>query len=140
MHDINANLRIDTYHPPFGEISDSQLKEAYDELQVTQPSVVWVGISTPRQEHLAARLAKLWPNVPIVAIGAGFDFVAGMKPEAPRIMTVLCLEWLYRLHSEPSRLFKRYAHTVPRFLYCFVEDAFRPRPRERLAEKKSLDI
>ena len=51
-----------------------------------------------------------------MAISARFDFVAGLKPIAPSCVTSLSLEWLFRLATEPRRLFKRYAEIVPRFL------------------------
>jgi N-acetylglucosaminyldiphosphoundecaprenol N-acetyl-beta-D-mannosaminyltransferase len=87
--------------------------------------VVWVGLSTPKQEQLTVRLAARLPRTPIVAIGAGFDFVAGLKPVAPAIVTSLSLEWLFRLLSEPRRLFWRYAEIVPRFLFLVGREAAR---------------
>ena len=112
----NANVRVRAYNPPFGALSDEDLDQICHRLAPDGPAIVWVGLSTPKQEHLSVRLSARFPQVPIVAIGAGFDFVAGLKPIAPGFVTSLSLEWLFRLASEPRRLFRRYAEIVPRFL------------------------
>jgi N-acetylglucosaminyldiphosphoundecaprenol N-acetyl-beta-D-mannosaminyltransferase len=116
LRERSENVRVEAFSPPFRELSDDDLNEICCRICSSEPTIVWVGMSTPRQERVAARLSKCYRNAPIVAIGAGFDFVAGLKPIAPRIVTLLCMEWLFRLASEPRRLFKRYVHVVPRFL------------------------
>jgi len=112
----NPSVRVIVYNPPFGEISDEELDRVCARLSANGPMIVWVGLSTPRQESLAVRLSRRLPNAPAVAIGAGFDFVAGLKPVAPRIVTTLSLEWLFRMASEPRRLLPRYLDVIPRFL------------------------
>lgn len=52
----------------------------------------------------------------MIGVGAAFDFLAGLKPQAPRWMQKNGLEWLYRLGTEPRRLGPRYASIVPRFM------------------------
>lgn len=117
LRERNPAVRVDTYNPPFRPLSDGELDEVCERLALSGPTIIWVGLSTPKQEQLAVRLSKRLTNVPIVAIGAGFDFVAGLKPVAPAFVTFLSLEWLFRLLCEPRRLFWRYAEIVPRFLY-----------------------
>ncbi len=112
----NATIRVEAYNPPFRALSDEELDRVCGGLASGGPMIVWLGLSTPKQEHLAVRPSPRFPNAPVVAIGAGFDFVAGLKPIAPRLMTSLLLEWLFRLASEPRRLFRRYAEIVRRFL------------------------
>jgi N-acetylglucosaminyldiphosphoundecaprenol N-acetyl-beta-D-mannosaminyltransferase len=112
----DPQIRAEVYNPPFRSLSDEDLDELCARFANKGPTIVWVGLSTPKQERLSVRLAARLPQAPIVAIGAGFDFVAGLKPIAPRFVTALSLEWLFRLGSEPRRLFKRYAEIVPRFL------------------------
>jgi N-acetylglucosaminyldiphosphoundecaprenol N-acetyl-beta-D-mannosaminyltransferase len=56
----------------------------------------------------------------MVGVGAAFDFLAGVKPQAPRWMQRFGLEWLFRLASEPRRLWRRYLHHNPRFLAFFT--------------------
>jgi N-acetylglucosaminyldiphosphoundecaprenol N-acetyl-beta-D-mannosaminyltransferase len=109
-------IRVSAFNPPFGEFRDEELDSICQGEQSAGPTLIWVGMSTPRQERLAVSLSKRFPRSPIVTIGAGFDFVAGLKPTAPQIVTQLCLERLFRLVFEPSRLFRRYAEIVSRFL------------------------
>jgi N-acetylglucosaminyldiphosphoundecaprenol N-acetyl-beta-D-mannosaminyltransferase len=117
-----GNIRIEVVNPPFGPLDDGYLDPICTSLGSDEPTIIWVGLSTPKQEHLAVRLSKRLPKAPIVAIGAGFDFVAELKQVAPQLMTSLGLEWLFRLASEPRRLFRRYAEVVPRFLGLIVHE------------------
>ena len=52
----------------------------------------------------------------LIGVGAAFDFHAGVKKQAPRFIQRSGFEWLFRLASEPRRLFARYAVVVPSFL------------------------
>jgi N-acetylglucosaminyldiphosphoundecaprenol N-acetyl-beta-D-mannosaminyltransferase len=56
----------------------------------------------------------------MLGVGAAFDFISGEKKHAPRFMQKIGMEWLFRLASEPRRLFKRYFTTNPRFVYLFA--------------------
>jgi N-acetylglucosaminyldiphosphoundecaprenol N-acetyl-beta-D-mannosaminyltransferase len=56
----------------------------------------------------------------MIGVGAAFDFLAGAKPQAPRWMMGLGLEWLFRLATEPRRLWKRYLKQNPRFIVLFA--------------------
>lgn len=109
------NIRVEAFNPPFGPVDDDYLDTICRRLGSGEQTIVWLGLSTPKQERLAVRLSKRLPRTPIVAIGAGFEFVGELKQAAPRIVTLLCLEWLFRLALEPRRLFWRYAEVVPRF-------------------------
>jgi N-acetylglucosaminyldiphosphoundecaprenol N-acetyl-beta-D-mannosaminyltransferase len=81
-----------------------------------KPSVLWVGISTPKQVALAARWKKHLPQTAIICVGAAFDQVSGVTRRPPGWIQAAGLEWLFRLASEPVRLHKRYLFTIPRFL------------------------
>ena len=73
-----------------------------------QPNVLMVGMGMPRQEHwILDNLESIHANV-ILTCGACIDYIAGEIPTPPRLMGRLGLEWLYRLLSEPRRLWKRY--------------------------------
>jgi UDP-N-acetyl-D-mannosaminuronic acid transferase (WecB/TagA/CpsF family) len=58
--------------------------------------------------------------MPILAVGAAFDFLAGMKPQAPAWMQAIGLEWFFRLLSEPRRLWRRYLLMNPVFVFLFA--------------------
>ena len=61
----------------------------------------------------------------MVGVGAAFDFLAGTTPQAPRWMMRSGLEWLFRLATEPRRLWKRYFKHNPRFVLYFLMQKLR---------------
>lgn len=73
----------------------------------TCPDIVWVGLGTPLQDTETRRIADELGKVAI-GVGVAFDFIAGTKPVAPEWMSRLGIEWIFRLASEPRRLWKRY--------------------------------
>jgi N-acetylglucosaminyldiphosphoundecaprenol N-acetyl-beta-D-mannosaminyltransferase len=102
--------------PPFGELTDSELDGAVRRFEDANAQIVWLGLGTPKQDIVAARLADR-SDLTFVAIGAAFDFIAGTKKQAPRFMREHGLEWLFRLASEPRRLMKRYLVGNSVFIY-----------------------
>ncbi len=113
--------------PPFRDLSDIELGEVAERIDADEPDVVWVGISTPRQEKLVARIRpRLYAPV-LVSVGAAFDFIAGRVPQAPDWMQKRGLEWLYRTGREPRRLGPRYASVNPRFALGFARQWGRER-------------
>ena len=93
--------------PSFAELSDSEVEAAARRFEAAGADLVWVGLGTPKQDLVAARLAKR-SNLTYVSVGAAFDFIAGGKKQAPTFMREHGLEWMYRLASEPRRLWRRY--------------------------------
>ena len=96
-----------SYSPPFSEMSNSDFDRIVDAILSANATIVWVGLGTPKQDFVATRLAEAL-EIPCFAVGAAFDFYARTKPVAPRWMRNAGLEWVFRLASEPQRLFKRY--------------------------------
>ncbi|HLB50071.1 MAG TPA: WecB/TagA/CpsF family glycosyltransferase [Anaerolineales bacterium] len=122
---LAANLQIrfpdlqivGTYSPRFGPINDEDDAEITHMINDAAPDIVWVGLSTPKQERwMAAHTDRLTAPV-LIGVGAAFDFHAGLKKQAPRWMQRSGLEWLFRLVSEPSRLWKRYLINNPKFIF-----------------------
>lgn len=93
--------------PPFAPVHEVDWEPYLREIKASNPDVVWVGLGTPKQDHVAAMLAA-HDTRPYVAVGAAFDFVAGTVRRAPGWMQEAGLEWLYRLLVEPRRLWRRY--------------------------------
>jgi N-acetylglucosaminyldiphosphoundecaprenol N-acetyl-beta-D-mannosaminyltransferase len=76
--------------------------------------ILFIGLNTPKQDYwMAAHKGRV--QAVMVGVGAAFDFLAGTKPQAPRWMMPLGLEWLFRLATEPRRLWKRYLKHNPRY-------------------------
>ncbi|MGH2606540.1 MAG: WecB/TagA/CpsF family glycosyltransferase, partial [Anaerolineales bacterium] len=91
-------------------------QEAVEATNAAEPGIVWVGLSTPKQEQwMAAHRTRLQAPV-LIGVGAAFDFLSGVKPQAPRWMQRSGLEWLFRLATEPRRLGRRYLVDNPLFV------------------------
>ncbi len=93
--------------PPVGTWTRDQTDALVEAIRESEADVVWLGVSAPRQETWAVdNIAAI--GRPVLCVGAAFDFLAGNKPRAPRWMRQIGMEWLFRLASEPSRLWRRY--------------------------------
>jgi len=103
-----------TYTPPFRPLTGDEEKELASLVEETSPDVFWVGLSTPKQEKwMYEQRHKL--RVPVMlGVGAAFDMNSGNLRRAPQWMRDSGLEWLFRLASEPKRLWRRYLVTIPR--------------------------
>jgi len=103
--------------PPFRPLTPEEDEEAVERIRAAKPDIVWIGLGAPRQDRwMASHLDRL--GVPVlVGVGAAFDFLSGCKPQAPVWMRRNGLEWVFRLASEPARLWRRYLLGNPRFLW-----------------------
>jgi N-acetylglucosaminyldiphosphoundecaprenol N-acetyl-beta-D-mannosaminyltransferase len=101
--------------PPFGFDQDPSAIEAVrDRLAAAAPDIVYVGLGFPKQERLIARLAPGSPGAWFIGCGAAIPYAAKALPRPPAWMRRTGLAWLFRLISEPRRLFKRYlVHDLP---------------------------
>jgi N-acetylglucosaminyldiphosphoundecaprenol N-acetyl-beta-D-mannosaminyltransferase len=105
-----------TFCPPFRQMTPEEDAAIVDMINAARPDIVWVGLSTPKQERwMAAHRGRIEAPV-MIGVGAAFDFLAGTKRQAPKWMQRHALEWLFRLCSEPRRLWRRYAYIVPGFM------------------------
>ena len=99
---------VGTYSPPFRPLTEEEKVEVDRRIQAAAPDVVWVGLSTPKQERwMHEHRSRL--SVPVMAgVGAAFDFIAGTARQSPAWMQENGLEWFFRLTHEPRRLWRRY--------------------------------
>jgi N-acetylglucosaminyldiphosphoundecaprenol N-acetyl-beta-D-mannosaminyltransferase len=109
-------VSVGAFSPPFRPLTSEEDENVVSIINRSGADILWVGLSTPKQERwMAAHLERL--EVPVMlGVGAAFDFLSGRVKQAPRFLRRLCLEWLYRLIQEPKRLWKRYATNNPLFL------------------------
>jgi N-acetylglucosaminyldiphosphoundecaprenol N-acetyl-beta-D-mannosaminyltransferase len=113
------------YAPPFRPLDPDEEAAVAAEINRSGADVVWVGIGVPKQEKwMAAMRARLDAPV-LVGVGAAFDFHAGLTAQAPNWIQSLGLEWLFRLATEPRRLWKRYLRYNPRFVAGFLRQFLR---------------
>jgi N-acetylglucosaminyldiphosphoundecaprenol N-acetyl-beta-D-mannosaminyltransferase len=113
---------VGTYCPPFCEMSETEWENLVKAIRVTNPHIVWVGLSTPKQELFARELSGRVKVHFIITVGAAFDIHTGHLRQAPRLVQKMGLEWLFRLAVEPRRLWRRYARVVPLFFYYSTLD------------------
>ena len=113
---------VGTYSPPFRPLSEEQNAEVDRRIWAAAPDVVWLGLSTPKQERwMYEHRHRL--NVPVMAgVGAAFNFLTGTAKQAPTWMRENGLEWFFRLSHEPRRLWRRYLTNGSGFVWnVFLE-------------------
>ena len=112
---------VGAYSPPFRPLSDDESRKVDGMINASGAKIVWVGISTPKQElWMAEHLDRLDPPMVLVGVGAAFDVHAGRMRRPPRWMGPLGLYWLFRLLQEPRRLWRRYLVGNLRFLAAII--------------------
>jgi len=110
-------LRIlGTYSPPFRQLTQAEHEHAAQVMTDSRADLVFVGISTPKQEKWMAAHSHDFSGKVLIGVGAAFDFHAKRVRQAPAWMQQAGLEWLFRLLMEPARLWKRYLLITPQFL------------------------
>lgn len=117
---IIAGIHVDRFRDATAEEDQQDVQKIND----SEAHIVLVGRGCPRQEiWVADHLQKI--HAPMMAVGAAFDFHAGVLKQAPRWMQKNGLEWLFRFIQEPQRLWKRYLITNSLFIYLFLKTKFR---------------
>ena len=113
-------------HPDrFRDATSEEDQQDIEKINASGAHIVLVGRGCPRQERwVANHLGQV--NAAMMAVGAAFDFHAGLTAQAPAWMQNNGLEWLFRLISEPQRLWKRYLFTNSYFIYLFIKHLFKP--------------
>jgi len=108
-----------TYTPPFRALNVGEELNLREQVRSARPDLIWVGLSTPKQERFMAEFLPKLETTLMVGVGAAFDFHSGRVKQAPRWMQRRGLEWFYRLCQEPRRLARRYLRNNPRFVWRF---------------------
>jgi N-acetylglucosaminyldiphosphoundecaprenol N-acetyl-beta-D-mannosaminyltransferase len=111
-----------TLCPPFRPPTPDEDRAEIAAINAARPDIVWIGLSTPKQERwMHTHLDRIDASV-MIGVGAAFDFLAGTKSQAPPWFGRHGLEWLFRLCTEPRRLWRRYAYIVPGFLFLSARE------------------
>ena len=108
---------IGTFCPPFRPLSSEEKGRVISNLNRLMPDLLWVGLSTPKQELFMAEFHEELRVKVMIGVGAAFDFHTGRVRQAPRWMMRSGLEWFYRLCTEPRRLAPRYLRNNPAFIW-----------------------
>jgi N-acetylglucosaminyldiphosphoundecaprenol N-acetyl-beta-D-mannosaminyltransferase len=119
-----------TICPPFRDLTPEEKRTEAEEINSSCPDVVWVGLSAGKQEKWMFEQHNRLNASVLVGVGAAFDFLAGLKKQAPLWMQENGLEWLFRLLQEPRRLWHRYLVYGSQFI-CLVSAEMLLHPRRR---------
>lgn len=126
------------FSPPFRPLTDEEKDSVSEKINSTKPDLVWCGLGTPKQDYWVAEFRPRLEAAAILAVGAAFNFHAGHVRQAPRWMMKSGLEWLFRLCSEPRRLWRRYIIGNPRFVFQTLKQWIRAkRIRERMQKTEN---
>ncbi len=105
-----------SYSPPFRALTPEEDAGIDALIRESGADLVFVGISTPKQERWMRARVETLSGVVMIGVGAAFDFHAGRVRQAPAWIQRAGLEWFFRLAMEPARLWRRYVLVTPRFL------------------------
>jgi N-acetylglucosaminyldiphosphoundecaprenol N-acetyl-beta-D-mannosaminyltransferase len=109
------------YTPPFRALTAEEDAEVVRLINDSGSRLVWVGLSTPKQERwMASHVDRLSGPLVMFGVGAAFDIHAGLVKDSPRWTRPLGFQWAYRMIREPRRLWRRYLTVVPRFLLMIL--------------------
>ena len=111
---------IGAYTPPFGPMSQAQEKEFVAVIDRLKPDIIWVGISTPKQERFMAHYLPMLDTTLMFGVGAAFDFHTGRITDCADWIKKAGLQWLHRLTQDPKHLWKRYLRNNPTFVFYTV--------------------
>jgi N-acetylglucosaminyldiphosphoundecaprenol N-acetyl-beta-D-mannosaminyltransferase len=141
---VGRNIIIDAHSPSYGfEASEQECKKIVDLINLSGATVLAIGVGAPKQEMWIAKYRHQLKTVKIfLAIGATINFEAGDIQRSPKWMSEVGLEWLYRLTSEPKRLWKRYVFSALPFFWLVFKQRIRlyenPWPEIETAESRKM--
>jgi N-acetylglucosaminyldiphosphoundecaprenol N-acetyl-beta-D-mannosaminyltransferase len=99
----------------FRQVTADEKRQIVDDIRSSGAAITFVGLGCPRQEVWAYEYREMLA-MPVIAVGAAFDFHAGTLPQAPQLLQRAGMEWFYRLIKEPRRLWKRYLLLNPLYV------------------------
>ncbi|MGP0018971.1 MAG: WecB/TagA/CpsF family glycosyltransferase [Candidatus Sulfotelmatobacter sp.] len=105
---------VGTYCPPFRPLTEEEQGDVTSRIEAVSPDILWVGLSTPKQEKWMLQNRRQLSVRVMLGVGAAFDLNSGRTRQAPAWMRERGLEWLFRLLSEPQRLWRRYLISIPK--------------------------
>jgi N-acetylglucosaminyldiphosphoundecaprenol N-acetyl-beta-D-mannosaminyltransferase len=108
---------VGTYTPPFRNLTSEEEEDIFGQLQTSRPHILWVGLSTPKQERFMARYIDRLQVPLLVGVGAAFDYHTGRINDCSDWIKSAGLQWFHRLLQDPRRLWKRYLKNNPAFLW-----------------------
>jgi N-acetylglucosaminyldiphosphoundecaprenol N-acetyl-beta-D-mannosaminyltransferase len=122
LHEEHGIVVAGTYTPPFRALTQDEEEMLASLVEETSPDVLWVGMSCPKQEQWMYEHRHCLKVPLMLGVGAAFDMNSGNARRAPEWLRGTGLEWLFRLVSEPRRLWRRYLITIPQAVWFVCLD------------------
>ncbi len=119
---------VGMYSPPFRALTPEEDEAIVQQINDTNADFVWIGLGSPKQDRWVADHRDRLNAAAVLAVGAAFDYNAGLLRDAPSWMQRSGLQWLFRLVTEPRRLWKRYTVSNVRFLWLLGVDTAKRLP------------
>ena len=117
LSDLAPQARIvGSFSPPFRPLTPAEDRSVVEMINESGADIVWVGLSTPKQEYWMASHREVLTAPVLIGVGAAFDMHAGVVRRAPQFLRRTGFEWTYRLLKEPRRLWRRYLRRNPQFV------------------------
>ncbi len=128
VQDLKENLEkmfpgiqiVGKYTPPFRPLNSEQKNELINQVSLSKPDLLWVGLSTPKQERFMSEYISKLDTKVMLGVGAAFDYHTGRAKDSPDWTKKIGMQWLHRLLQDPKRLWKRYLYNNPVFAYKFI--------------------
>ncbi len=108
---------VGTYTPPFRNLTPEEEEELLAQVRESRPHILWVGLSTPKQERFMAQYVDRLQVPLLVGVGAAFDYHTGGIRDCSDWIKRAGLQWLHRLTQDPRHLWRRYLRNNPAFLW-----------------------
>ena len=124
LRDVGPTEGVEVYSPPFRALTEEAIADYLAIIGASPAKVVWIGLGTPKQDVLAARITSDLGKV-AVCVGAAFDFYSGAVKAAPQWLQGSGFEWAYRLIQDPARLWRRYTWGNFRFIQLALKNRTR---------------
>ncbi|WP_054939100.1 WecB/TagA/CpsF family glycosyltransferase [Paenibacillus ihuae] len=141
VHSLNRDYQgadiVGSYSPPFRELTEEEHQQVTGMINDSGAELVFVSLGCPKQEIWMYN-SRSQINGVMIGVGAAFDFISGTIKRSPVFFQKSGLEWLYRLGSDPKRLWKRYAYNNPVYIYRFLK-TFRKNKKSSAIANKSLE-
>ena len=106
-----------SFSPPFRHFTREEDERMVEDINSANSDIVWVGLGSPKQDLWMYEHRERIHAPVLIGVGAAFDFLSGVKPQAPRWIRNNGFEWLFRLATEPKRLWRRYL--INNFLFIY---------------------
>jgi N-acetylglucosaminyldiphosphoundecaprenol N-acetyl-beta-D-mannosaminyltransferase len=109
-----------TFAPPFREMTAEEERDLSGQIRSLQPDIIWVGLSTPKQELFMARYLPILDTKLMIGVGAAFLYHTGAIRDSPTWVKRAGLQWVHRFIQEPGRLWRRYLLNNPVFIFLVL--------------------